>query len=97
MSSRRLMVALAALIPLTFSAAAYAQSKVGYVNFQKALAELDEATAAAQRASSSEAGALTWITATSGRWAGTAASASPVNGQVTRLMRAFTLGRSTPM
>jgi len=49
MSSRRLMVALAALIPLTFSAAAHAQSKIGYVNFQKALAELDEAKAARAR------------------------------------------------
>jgi outer membrane protein len=49
MSSRRLLVALAALIPLTFSAAAYAQSKIGYVNFQKALAELDEAKAARAR------------------------------------------------
>ena len=49
MSSRRLMVALAALIPLTFSAAAHAQSKIGYVNFQKALAELDEAKAARTR------------------------------------------------
>ena len=49
MSSRRLLVALAALIPLTFSAAAHAQSKIGYVNFQKALAELDEAKAARTR------------------------------------------------
>ena len=49
MSSRRLLVALAALIPLTFSAAAHAQSKIGYVNFQKALAELDEAKAARSR------------------------------------------------
>jgi len=49
MSSRRLVVALAALIPLTFSAAAHAQSKIGYVNFQKALAELDEAKAARTR------------------------------------------------
>jgi len=49
MSSRRLMVALAAAIPLTFSAAAHAQTKIGYVNFQKALAELDEAKAARAR------------------------------------------------
>ncbi len=35
-----------------------------------------------------------WITATSGRSAGTAASASPVKGQATRLMFGFTLGRS---
>jgi outer membrane protein len=43
------LVALAALIPLTFSAAAHAQAKIGYVNFQKALAELDEAKAARAR------------------------------------------------
>src|SRR5215470_15277292 len=49
MSSRRLMVALAAAIPLTFSAAAHAEVKIGYVNFQKALAELDEAKAARAR------------------------------------------------
>ncbi len=49
MSSRRLMVALAATIPLTFSAAAHAEAKIGYVNFQKALAELDEAKAARSR------------------------------------------------
>ena len=50
MSFRRLMVALAALIPLTFSAAAHAQgTKIGYVNFQKALAELEEAKAARTR------------------------------------------------
>ena len=49
MSSRRLLVALAALIPLTFSVAAHAQSKLGYVNFQKALSELDEAKAARAR------------------------------------------------
>ena len=49
MSSRRLMVALAALIPLTFSTAAHAQTKIGYVNFQKALAELEEAKAARTR------------------------------------------------
>lgn len=50
MSSRRLLVALAALIPLTFSAAAHAQgTKIGYVNFQKALAELEEAKAARTR------------------------------------------------
>jgi outer membrane protein len=49
MSSRRLLVALAAALPLTFSAAAHAQNKIGYVNFQKALAELDEAKAARTR------------------------------------------------
>ena len=49
MSSRRLWVALAAAIPLTFSAVAHAQAKIGYVNFQKALAELDEAKAARTR------------------------------------------------
>ena len=49
MSFRRLMVALAAAIPLTLSATAHAQSKIGYVNFQKALAELDEAKAAKSR------------------------------------------------
>ena len=49
MSSRRLMVALATAIPLTFSVAAHAQTKIGYVNFQKALAELDEAKAARTR------------------------------------------------
>ena len=49
MSSRRLMVAMAALIPLTFSAAAHAQTKIGYVNFQKALGELEEAKAARAR------------------------------------------------
>jgi outer membrane protein len=49
MSSRRLLVALAAAIPLTFSVAAHAQTKIGYVNFQKALAELDEAKAARTR------------------------------------------------
>lgn len=51
MSFRRLMVALAAAIPLTLSATAYAQAglKIGYVNFQKALAELDEAKAAKAR------------------------------------------------
>src|SRR6516165_159116 len=38
-----------------------------------------------------------WITATSGRIAGTAASRSPVNGQVTCLMLRFTFGRSTPI
>ena len=49
MSYRRPLVALAALIPLTFSVAAHAQQKIGYVNFQKALAELDEAKAARTR------------------------------------------------
>jgi outer membrane protein len=49
MSSRRLLVALAAAIPLTFSVAAHAEQKIGYVNFQKALAELDEAKAARTR------------------------------------------------
>jgi outer membrane protein len=50
MSSRRLLVALAALIPLSLSATAHAQAaKIGYVNFQKALAELDEAKAARTR------------------------------------------------
>lgn len=49
MSSRRLLVALAAAIPLTVSAPAYADAKLGYVNFQKALAELDEAKAAKSR------------------------------------------------
>ncbi|HET9037084.1 MAG TPA: OmpH family outer membrane protein [Myxococcaceae bacterium] len=50
MSSRRLLVALAAVIPLSFSAVAHAQAgKIGYVNFQKALAELDEAKAARAR------------------------------------------------
>ncbi|HVP61215.1 MAG TPA: OmpH family outer membrane protein [Myxococcaceae bacterium] len=49
MSSRRLMVALAAVIPLILSAPAYAETKLGYVNFQKALAELDEAKAAKSR------------------------------------------------
>jgi len=48
-SFRRLMVALAAVIPLTLSATASAQTKIGYVNFQKALAELDEAKAAKSR------------------------------------------------
>ena len=38
-----------------------------------------------------------WMMATSGLSAGTAASSSPVNGQVTRLMLGFTLGRSTPI
>ncbi|HSP18737.1 MAG TPA: OmpH family outer membrane protein [Myxococcaceae bacterium] len=45
----RPMVALAAVIPLTFSATAFAQAKIGYVNFQKALAELDEAKVAKSR------------------------------------------------
>ena len=49
MSSRRLLVALAASIPLTFSVAAHAEQKIGYVNFQKALTELDEAKAARTR------------------------------------------------
>lgn len=49
MSFRRLMVALAAAIPLTLSATAHAEAKIGYVNFQKALAELDEAKAAKSR------------------------------------------------
>jgi outer membrane protein len=49
MSSRRLLVALAALIPLTLPALAHAQAKFGYVSFQKALAELDEAKAARTR------------------------------------------------
>jgi outer membrane protein len=49
MSSRRLLVALAAAIPLTLSVAARAESKIGYVNFQKALAEIDEAKAAKGR------------------------------------------------
>jgi Skp family chaperone for outer membrane proteins len=49
MSSRRLLVALAAAIPLTFSMAAHADAKLGYVNFQKALTELDEAKAANAR------------------------------------------------
>jgi len=49
MSSRRLMVALAAAIPLTLSASAHAEAKIGYVNFQKALAELDEAKVAKAR------------------------------------------------
>jgi len=50
MSSRRLLVALAAAIPLTLSAVAHAQTtKVGYVNFQKALSEIDEAKAARAR------------------------------------------------
>ena len=49
MSSRRLMVALAAAIPLTFSAVAHAEVKIAYVNFQRALGELDEAKAARAR------------------------------------------------
>jgi outer membrane protein len=49
MSSRRLLVALAAAIPMTLSAAAHAEVKIGYVNFQKALAELEEAKAARTR------------------------------------------------
>jgi outer membrane protein len=49
MSSRRLLVALAAAIPMTLSAAAHAEVKIGYVNFQKALAELEEAKAARSR------------------------------------------------
>jgi len=49
MSSRRLMVALAAAIPMTFSAVAHAEVKIAYVNFQKALGELDEAKAARAR------------------------------------------------
>jgi outer membrane protein len=49
MSFRRLRVALATAIPLTLSAAAHAETKIGYVNFQKALAELDEAKAAKAR------------------------------------------------
>ena len=48
-SFRRLTVALAAVIPLTLSATASAQTKIGYVNFQKALAELDEAKVAKSR------------------------------------------------
>jgi outer membrane protein len=49
MSFRRLTVALAAMIPLTLSAVAHAETKIGYVNFQKALTELDEAKAAKSR------------------------------------------------
>ena len=49
MSSRRLLVALAAAIPMTLSAAAHAEVKIGYVNFQKAPAELEEAKAARSR------------------------------------------------
>ena len=49
MSSRRLLVALAAAIPLTFSVAAHAQVKIGYVDYQRALAELEEAKAARTR------------------------------------------------
>jgi len=49
MSFRRLMVAMATAIPLTVPAAALAEAKLGYVNFQKALAELDEAKAAKAR------------------------------------------------
>jgi len=49
MSSRRLLAALAALIPLTLPALAHAEPKFGYVSFQKALAELDEAKAARTR------------------------------------------------
>ena len=38
-----------------------------------------------------------WMMATSGRCAGIAANSSPVNGQVTRLILAFTFGRSPPI
>ena len=49
MSFRRLLVAMATVVPLSLSATAHAQVKLGYVNFQKALAELDEAKAAKAR------------------------------------------------
>ncbi|HTS80649.1 MAG TPA: OmpH family outer membrane protein [Myxococcaceae bacterium] len=49
MSSRRLLVALAAVVPLTLSATARADAKIGFVSFQKALGELDEAKAARAR------------------------------------------------
>ena len=50
MSSRRLLVAMATVVPLSFAATAHAQAtKLGYVNFQKALSELDEAKAAKDR------------------------------------------------
>src|SRR5262249_18251555 len=52
MSSRRLLVALAGLIPLSLPALAHAQAKIGYVSFQRALAELDEAKAARTRVES---------------------------------------------
>ena len=51
MSFRRLLVAMATVVPLSFSASAHAQAavKLGYVNFQKALSEIDEAKAAKDR------------------------------------------------
>jgi len=51
MSFRRLLVAMATVVPLSFSASAQAQAavKLGYVNFQKALSEIDEAKAAKDR------------------------------------------------
>ena len=50
MSFRRLLVAIATVLPLSLSATAHAQAvKLGYVNFQRALGELDEAKAAKAR------------------------------------------------
>jgi len=51
MSFRRLLVAMATVVPLSLSASAHAQAavKLGYVNFQKALSEIDEAKAAKDR------------------------------------------------
>jgi outer membrane protein len=50
MSSRRLIMAIATVVSLSLSGTAHAQAaKLGYVNFQKALAEIDEAKAAKER------------------------------------------------
>jgi outer membrane protein len=50
MSFRRLLVAMATVVPLSLSATAHAQNvKLGYVNFQKALSEIEEAKAAKAR------------------------------------------------
>jgi outer membrane protein len=49
MSFRRLMVAVATVVPLTFSVAAHAEAKFGYVDLQRALGEVEEGKGAKAR------------------------------------------------
>jgi outer membrane protein len=49
MSFRRLMVAVATVVPLTLSVAAHAEAKFGYVDLQRALGEVEEGKAAKAR------------------------------------------------
>jgi len=49
MSFRRLMVAVATVVPLTLSVAARAEAKFGYVDLQRALGEVEEGKAAKAR------------------------------------------------